>query len=836
MNENQTEGKEQVSQDVLEAIVKLAHTGSTPEAICFFLGLSLQTVQQIIANDPMHRARVVQSIKERSADYRCTLSKRLMVRPVMTSDGNFYEQSILEAHPSLSREQIMPSPKLKAKIADFSKDSLKELEGYLRQKDPQEDVLELIAECLSVLSPDAGMESALRVLGKVEGEAVGKLIGKLRGLVPEEMLLSLMIQTAKELPSHSLNLAALIILEPRSERAFEEAFRLFTELLRQVDLSAGAINLAEKVSERLSSSRLRQMNAALEARPREGGDILDGLRLKEANLLMREGEVEAAIRLVNTLRISPSMEKEVLRFYDEAGLSSEKVPILEQRLSAKLEEISRDSPSLAEAFSLFHQLLKAEHHSHKPDGVDQPLIRLKAEVLDETLTKLGQMTSHALKPQDSRIQRLEEQSQRKETDYQKTLVSLRAEIKALTEELAKAKEEISQVKRAQDKQQQRSDTATQESLTRLREELRTLHEQTARSGEEAKHFQSFKERSLKAETATQQALSGLKGEVGVLSKNLDQVTSQCKKAQSAQDQKLEAQSKTVANALNSLRGELTETKQLLHDTKETLNTLQAQQLHEDTLPTFIYSYKKDTDQLHRTKLVTGEQSKHRVPSYRFKPFCCLSEVPGGGLLITGGENEDLSAVWEVVRVDVGTFEVFREPHMLTPRSCHAAVYHTPHLYVLGGTTGSRLLSECERYEFAENRWEELPPLPTACRGLSGVVIESSLYALGGRSDGSPLDLVQRLSLEWLTWEVMQLRLPFADSSIPCFKLRGTEVYLVVNKTLCSFTALEVRPLKTLAKDIGSWYGASYYNRGTLYCTTFKGAVRSLEIGSLSSSL
>jgi hypothetical protein len=89
----------------------------------------------------------------------------------------------------------------------------------------------------------------------------------------------------------------------------------------------------------------------------------------------------------------------------------------------------------------------------------------------------------------------------------------------------------------------------------------------------------------------------------------------------------------------------------------------------------------------------------------------------------------------------------------------------------------------------------------------GVVVESSLYALGGH-DGSPLDLVQKLSLEGLTWELMQLRLPFAGSGIPCFKLRNTEVYLVINMTLCSFSGLEVRPLKTVTDDIKNWLGAS----------------------------
>jgi hypothetical protein len=57
--------------------------------------------------------------------------------------------------------------------------------------------------------------ATLRVLGAVKGAILRKLIGNLKGLIPEEMLFGLMSQ----LP---LMLTALIILEPRSERAFEE--------------------------------------------------------------------------------------------------------------------------------------------------------------------------------------------------------------------------------------------------------------------------------------------------------------------------------------------------------------------------------------------------------------------------------------------------------------------------------------------------------------------------------------------------------------------------------------------------------------------------------------
>jgi hypothetical protein len=303
------------------------------------------------------------------------------------------------------------------------------------------------------------------------------------------------------------------------------------------------------------------------------------------------------------------------------------------------------------------------------------------------------------------------------------------------------------------------------------------------------------------------------------SKDFNQEGSQCNQDQLAREAILQAQSEnTQANALNR---DLAENS--LQDTREALN-------HLNEVPTFIYSCKQNTDQLHRTNLVTGVHSVYRLPSYTFKEVCFCSEVPRGSLLITGG---GYPAVREVVRIDTRReFAVSLCPPMLTPRKGHAAVYHTPHLYILGGFDNRGYLSECERYVCAENRWEALPPLPRACMSTSGVVVENSLFALGGY-DELELDLVQKLSLESLTWELMQFRLPHSDYSIPCFTLRDTEVYLVVSKTLCSFTAFEVRPLKPLTEDIQSWYGSSYYCSGTLYCSSYEGGVRSLKIGSLS---
>jgi hypothetical protein len=83
---------------------------------------------------------------------------------------------------------------------------------------------------------------------------------------------------------------------------------------------------------------------------------------------------------------------------------------------------------------------------------------------------------------------------------------------------------------------------------------------------------------------------------------------------------------------------------------------------------------------------------------------------------------------------------------------------------------------------------------------------SSLYALGGSIGIYYLDTVQKLSLDSLTWELMQLKLPQAACDFACFKT-DTQVYLVIKKTLYSFTPLEVKPIKTVPLSIECY--ASY---------------------------
>jgi hypothetical protein len=115
-------------------------------------------------------------------------------------------------------------------------------------------------------------------------------------------------------------------------------------------------------------------------------------------------------------------------------------------------------------------------------------------------------------------------------------------------------------------------------------------------------------------------------------------------------------------------------------------------------PTFFYRCQKNSNKLHRVNLLTGEQSCHEMPAYRFNYGCRWSELPRGSLLITGGGE----GVREVDKIDtLRECAASHQPPMHTARSMHAALYHSQYVYVLAGYIG-RHLSECKRYSCAES--------------------------------------------------------------------------------------------------------------------------------------
>jgi hypothetical protein len=660
---------EERPQPVIEALHKPSDIGTPTD--------SLEVGQLFIAKDSTQVAKLVESIRDKSRRFRCALSGSLMMSPMLAPDGDFYEQSLLREHPSLPREYVLPNPKLKAEITEFSKRSLMELAVHLKSNDLSDDFIELTAECLSVL--DIEDEMVCRVLGALEEESMQRLAVKLRDFIQLEHFVSLIYHTADQLPSQALCLVRLLMLEPTSEAAFEVAFACLNEILSKVALSEQFIDLAEEVSGRLSCSQISQMNRALQAQPKEG-ELELRLRLKGMSLQLRK----------------------------EAS-SSQETSDLKQRLSTALEVVSRKSLSVAEACETVRQLFYAELQSLNLEAAAQHL-----------------------------------------------LSRLKTEIRVLQDGLDEAQSASKRTRQALEEESQRSEAAQQALLT------------------------------LRAEHST-------------------------------------------------LTSELSETTHLLQAAQAELHHLKTfpAKLHEQTLPIFIFSYNQPNKELHLTNLCTGVESCHSV---QINQFCCWTELPEGSLLLTGGGIPE--AVREVVEIDVKTFAVSPQTPMHSARNRHAAVYYLEHVYVLGGyVSSSNFLADCERYSCASKLWETLPALPSPCYAMSPVVIENCLYALGGNAGcETDLDSIHMLRLDRLTWQLLELRLPQSGCYIPCFKVRDSQVYLLINKTLYSFTPCKVTPLKTLAEDVQSFFGASYYCRGTLYCSDYRGAARALEIGDLTSCL
>jgi hypothetical protein len=162
-----TSGEQNLPQDILDTLQKQIEARLPPETISSLLGIDIEQVRRLLANHPKLLAMLVETIKEQSHRFRCAQSNRLMLSPVLAADGNYYDNCILEAHPSLSS---MPHPKLKAELAEFSKNSLEALKHCLHQEEPQQGVYELAAECLSVLSLESDLESVLKVLSVVKGK------------------------------------------------------------------------------------------------------------------------------------------------------------------------------------------------------------------------------------------------------------------------------------------------------------------------------------------------------------------------------------------------------------------------------------------------------------------------------------------------------------------------------------------------------------------------------------------------------------------------------------------------------------------------------------------
>lgn len=96
--------------------------------------------------------------------------------------------------------------------------------------------------------------------------------------------------------------------------------------------------------------------------------------------------------------------------------------------------------------------------------------------------------------------------------------------------------------------------------------------------------------------------------------------------------------------------------------------------------------------------------------------------------------------------------------MSDTRMCHGSVVLANEIYVIGGIDeDDDYIDEVEVYDIQRNRWRDVSSLKTARCDFSCVVIQNSIYVIGGRSQYGLLDTIERYDHIIEVWCVVSIQ-------------------------------------------------------------------------------
>ena len=146
----------------------------------------------------------------------------------------------------------------------------------------------------------------------------------------------------------------------------------------------------------------------------------------------------------------------------------------------------------------------------------------------------------------------------------------------------------------------------------------------------------------------------------------------------------------------------------------------------------------------------------KPPMIAARAFLATCSDSGVFYYAIGGSNASgaLSTV-EVYNAELNTWSAFAS--LTTPRSGLAAVIDpaTHKIYAIGGFTGANFTSTVETMEVYDRnlgKWLGAPPMPTPRSGLTAVLVNGQIYAIGGRDrSGKALNTVEVYKISTNTW-------------------------------------------------------------------------------------
>jgi hypothetical protein len=360
---------------------------------------------------------------QKSMEYRCSHSARLMSCPKQASNKKFYEQHVLEA---LVKEGQMTSEGgsiielefLREEIRHFSKETLELIEVCLVHKVDPEATLSLVSDCLSVLSPDHDLSFFLRVFEKVENSLLPQLLELLHSKSSAELMQSLLSRLA-EIEGFQLTVLAISKLLLRKVSL---DFEVFLTVISKTAASSEVLALALEVAELCSPTQLGQLREELWRKNWDSEQWrLDELSFKEAEFRVHNGEDAAARELLKTLKGNLAFKEKLLEFFDRVDWKQEKLEFLDEIYSRNMQTLKTQglSPPLVEVLETLYQITQTGQQVRPKIAVQEnPSVNLKSAVDD--LKRQQQAFYASLDVHQDRLQAVQssvQQFTKKEPDF-----------------------------------------------------------------------------------------------------------------------------------------------------------------------------------------------------------------------------------------------------------------------------------------------------------------------------------------------------------------------------------------------------------------------------------
>jgi hypothetical protein len=347
---------------IIEIIKKLHSTGVSLEYISAITGVQPEEVKQVLAqvDDPQHIRAMLTQAQQKSLKYRCACSARLMLCPVQAGDKKLYEKHVLE---TLLKEGQMTSEGgfltelhyLKEEIRHFSKETLELIEVCLVRKVDPGATLDLVSDCLSVLSPEIDISFYLKVIEKLENSQLPKLLDLLHSKAPADLMQSLLSRLAEIEGFQPTVLAISKLLLDRISLDFD----VFLNVIRKAEASSEMLALALEVADLCTSTQFGQLREELFRKNWDSEQWrLYELSFREAEFRVKKGEDTAARQLLQTLKGNLAFKEKLLEFFDSVDWRQDKLEFLEEIYSRNMQTLKDQglSPSLVEVLETLYQI------------------------------------------------------------------------------------------------------------------------------------------------------------------------------------------------------------------------------------------------------------------------------------------------------------------------------------------------------------------------------------------------------------------------------------------------------------------------------------------------